>query len=123
MHAAVGVGDTLADFIYEAIPTYGPITLVVVNPPYGLEKGNWDEAQHAWDKNEFKSFLTFVSRAGAMLKEGYCVAVYTVEGRVPTVEATFVEVGGKNFKGSLVYIFVSDKATGLLKGQLGLGAH
>lgn len=123
VHAAVGVGDALAGSIYEAIPTYGPITLVVVDPPFGLEKGNWDEARHAWDRNEFKSFLIFVSRARAMSKEGYCVAVYTTEGRAPVVEAAFAEVGGDNFKGSLVYIFVSDRATGLFKGQLGLGAR
>ena len=109
VHAAVGVGDALAGSIYEAIPTYGPITLVVVDPPFGLEKGSWDEARHAWDKSEFKTFLTFVSRAGAVSKEGYCVAVYTMEGRAPAVEAAFAEVGGENFKGSLVYIFVKDR--------------
>ncbi|CAD7703953.1 unnamed protein product, partial [Ostreobium quekettii] len=131
VHAAVGLGNVLNVAVYEAIPTYGPITLVVVNPPFGLDKGDWDTPfgldkgdwdtpADAWGKQQFSTFLACL--LGANVSEsGFCVAVYTTEDKVPEVETTFQEVGQSKYKGALVYIFVSDRTPALYPGQMGLG--
>ena len=125
--------DALTGGVYEAIPTYGPITLVVVDPPFGLNKGQWDKPALGWGHDQFFQFLGFVCRAPATSKEGFCVAVYTTEERLPELEAAFEEAGrdaykgnlpnGTLYKGCLKFVFVSDGTTGLFAGQMGRGGR
>ena len=127
INAAVAAADALTGGVYSAIPTYGRITLVVVDPPFGLDKGQWDKPKLAWTKDQFVQFLGFVCGAPATSKDGFCVAVYTTEERLPELEAVFAEAGRSAFKGTLVngtlykgclkYIFVNDGTPGLFAGQ------
>ena len=133
VHAATAVADALSGGVYEAIPTYGPITLVVVDPPFGLDKGSWDKPALGWGRDQFAQFLGFVCGAPAISKDGFCVAVYTTEARLPELEAAFQEAGrsaykgnlpaGTLYKGCLKYIFVADGTPGLFAGQMGRGAR
>ena len=126
VHAATAAADALKGGVYEAIPTYGPITLVIVDPPFGLNKGHWDKPELAWGHTHFVKFLEFVCKAPSISKEGFCVAVYTMEDLVVDVLAAFEKVGmsaykgqvpgGSLYKGSLTYIFANDGTMGFFPG-------